>query len=374
MRRDPAPLRFYAHQHISEDDIAAVVGVLRSDWLTQGPKVQEFEEALAAYVVAKFAVAVSSGTAALELAYRATTARAVVTSPLTFMATANAAVVAGAGVGFVDVDQATGNIDPHPGLTPPIGSVFVPVHFAGRAAPISQLTGFGGAVPVIEDACHALGGLDFDGCSRIGSCAHSLATVFSFHPVKSITTGEGGAVTTNDESLARELRSLRDHGREGGLMVRLGTNARMTDIQAALGLSQLKRCDEMLERRAELVSVYGARMEAGGFGADSPVLVPPLYLPEQFDANAFHLYPVRIKNGKRDEVKAKLNAQGIGGQKHYDPIVPLHPYYRERFGYKVGDFPNAEAWSAETLSLPLHAGMSEADVETVVAALMEALA
>lgn len=352
------PLR-YSQQNLTPEDEQAVLEALRSPYLTQGPKVEEFEQVLAEYVGSKHAVCVSNGTVALELAYKASRLDMILTSPLTFMATANAMQ---GNAQFQDVSSVTGNVEfvGTYGLTGAIVGI-VPVHFAGRAAPIPKtiITNF-----VIEDACHALGAVDFDGCSKIGSCAHSLATVFSFHPVKPITTGEGGAITTNDESLAKELRSLRDHGREDGLMVRLGTNARMTELQAALGLSQLKRCDEMRDSRAILATIYSPLLTdvAGVDRPDWPTT-----------RSAWHLYPIRIKNGRRDAVKAKLNAQGIGAQVHYNPIVPLHPYYRKRFGYKPGDFPNAEAWAAEELSLPLHAGMNESDVERVVKALREAL-
>ena len=358
-------LHFYAHQQISEADMLAVDAVLRSDLLTQGPVVERFEEALAEYIGARHAIAVSSGTAALHLAYLAAEIGHMTTSPLTFIATTNAALLAGATVGFVDVDARTGNIA---ALLPLREEYIVPVHYAGRACDLPTTPDWPCSWKIIEDACQALGAMDFDGCSRVGSCAHSLATVFSFHPTKPITTGEGGAITTNDEGLARVLRSLRDAGRENGLMVRLGTNGRMSDIQAALGLSQLSRCGEMLERRADLVAAYGERM-----GDLAPEVGQPLYLPEQFDTNAWHLYTARIKNGRRDEIKAKLNAQGIGATVHYSPIVPLHPYYVAKFGYRSGDFPNSEAWAAEELSLPLHAGMTEADVDMVVSALREAL-
>jgi dTDP-4-amino-4,6-dideoxygalactose transaminase len=313
--------------------------------------VREFEEALAAYCGAKYAVAVNSGTAALYLSYRVCPASwAVTTSPLTFMATANAALMAGGNVRFVDVDPQTGNAV----FTGKGTGLLVPVHYAGRACAIPDGI-------VIEDACHALGAMDFDGCSRVGSCAHTLATCFSFHPVKPITTGEGGAVTTNDQGFANEVRSLRDHGRRDGLMVSLSGNYRMPDINAVLGLSQLKRCDEMRERRFELAKRYARQIDAWDGQLNG----------QQY--SAWHLYPVRIKNGRRDEVKRKLNEQGIGAQVHYNPPVHLHPYYRTRFQYREGSFPNAEAWAAEELSLPLHAQMTEQDVERAVNALREAL-
>jgi dTDP-4-amino-4,6-dideoxygalactose transaminase len=355
----------YSEQSISEDDIAAVVRVMRSPYLTQGHEVERFEAALCAYTGAKHAVAVSSGTAALHLAYlahwagRNTRRTGIMTSPLSFCATANAALLAGLAVVFHDVDPVTGNVD-LPGLN---GDLHVPVHFAGRAARIPQ----GGLV--IEDACHALGAMDFDGCSRVGSCAHSLATCFSFHPVKPITTGEGGAVTTNDQGFADEVRLLRSHGRDkDGRMVKLGLNARMTEMRAALGISQLERCDEMLGLRQQHAALYQDRL--WNLQAMGVLTLPcPMELGTE---TSWHLYAVRIKNGRRDAVKAVLNAQGIQAQVHY-PCIHLQPYYVEKFGYKEGDFPEAEAWAAEELSLPLHANMRESDVERVVSALREVL-
>jgi dTDP-4-amino-4,6-dideoxygalactose transaminase len=249
---------------------------------------------------------------------------------------------------------------------PPLHTVVVPVHYAGRAADLGHIHEWSRG-DIIEDACHALGAMDFDGCSRVGSCAHSLATCFSFHPVKPITTGEGGAVVTNDQGFADEVRLLRSHGRdENGRMVSLGLNYRMTELQAALGTSQLERCDKMRQKRYLLAVAYWAELGKGG--QPSEVVLPPRGITD-----AWHLYSVRIKNGKRDAVKAALNAQGIMAQVHY-PCIHLEPYYRKRFGYHEGMFPEAEAWVAEELSLPLHSKMTEADVTRVVNALREALA
>ncbi len=350
-------LRFYSHQQITAEDEAAVLAAMRSDNLTQGPMVERFESALAEYCGAKHAIATSNGTVALYLLALSSVLdfeSDIVTSPLSFVATANAFMLAGHNVKFADVDPSTGNMAPHKIEA----DVVVPVHFAGRACNLDWMQGH----TVIEDACHALGAMDYDGCSRVGSCAHSLATVFSFHAVKPICTGEGGAITTNDDALATELRSLRDHGREGGLMVRLGINGRMTDVQAALGLSQLGRCDEMRERREDLAGRYDVQLQGD--------IVEPSF--DRYCWDSWHLYPIRIKNGRRDAVKAALNARGIGAQVHYSPPIHLHPFYRQ-LGYKPGDFPEAEAWADEELSLPLHAGMGVGDVERVVAALREVL-
>lgn len=365
------PLK-YSTQQITEADIEAVVRVLRSDHVAgDGPEVEAFEKELAEYVGAKWAVAVSSGTAALHLAYlvESVLPKPVVTSPLTFLATANAALHAGLAVSFVEVEPATGLPTLHPGSYAPTGLIYAPVHYAGRAASIPDVSAMGPGSVVIEDASHALGAMDFDGCSRVGSCAHSLATVFSFHAVKPITTGEGGAITTNNPSFAQACASLRSHGRDGGRMQRLGFNYRMTDVQAALGRSQLKRCDEMRERRTKLAASYWKQLR------DVPYCVISMAAAEIMGEprSALHLLPIRIKGGKRDAVKAALNAQGIMAQVHY-PSMHLEPFYRQRFGYKPGDFPEAEAWSAEELSLPLHAGMTEADVTRVVDALRKELA
>lgn len=360
----------YSTQQITPEDERAVLDALRSPFLTQGHAVERFEDALAAYTGAKHAVAVSSGTAALHLAYLAARARSVVTSPLSFVATANAALLAGATVGFWDVDPATGNMDPDSAIRAlEWGDIVVPVHFAGRVAKLDEL---GGGL-MIEDACHALGAMDFDGCSKVGSCAHSLATVFSFHPVKPITTAEGGAITCNDLGYAKELQLLRSHGRdEHGLMRVLGLNYRMSELQAALGLSQLRRCDAMQERRRMLANEYANRLPGLSGRIESPTYALSWFAASDQGRMAHHLFPVRIKIGRRDEVKAKLHARGIGVQVHYSPIIPLQPYYRARFGH-VARFDNAEAWAAEELSLPLHAGMDEKDVAFVCDALAEAL-
>jgi len=380
----------YSCQQLTADDEAAVLEVLRSPHLTQGPVVERFEAALAEYVGAKHAVAVSSGTAALHIALLAASRpdRRMLTSPLSFVATATAGLLAEQMVGFADVDPKTGGLPPKAAVTPldwarreaesspfalPLEPhVYVPVHYAGRATTLPEPQE---GLKVIEDACHALGARHSDG-SRVGSCGRSLAAVFSFHPVKPITTGEGGAITTNDEALAREVRLLRSHGRnEAGQMTMLGLNCRMTEMQAALGLSQLRRCDEMRERRAALAWRYGDYL----WDAFEPDILDPVAADENSEdpgngGRAWHLYPVRIKDGRRDAVQAHLNGLGIGAQIHYSPPIHLQPYYRWRFGYEPGAFPEAEAWAAEELSLPLHAGMTDADVERVLGALKEALA
>jgi dTDP-4-amino-4,6-dideoxygalactose transaminase len=346
----------YSEPSITEDDISEVCKILRSKDITQGKAVPAFEEALAEYVGSKFAVAVSSGTAALHLAIElvAPHDQPVITSPISFVATANAIIIAGHEPDFRDIDPATGNMESayHGG-----GKTVVPVHYAGRAMDLRML---GGAC--IEDACHALGAMEYDGEKRVGACTNTEAAVFSFHALKPITTGEGGAVTTNNEGLAKELRALRSHGRsEDGKCYTLGYNYRMTDIQAALGLSQLRRVEHMRLKRYEIAHRYDIALDQFHINGGPPW---------QYNGS-WHLYPVRIKNGRRDEVKAKLNASGIGATIHY-PSIPSLPYYRA-LGFDPKDFPEAESFAAETLSLPLHAGMTHNDVDRVVKALLEAL-
>jgi dTDP-4-amino-4,6-dideoxygalactose transaminase len=359
----------YSEQTITAEDEAAVLEALRSGYLTQGTAVEVFESKLSEYVGSKYAVAVSSGTAALHLSYVAAGARCVATSPLSFVATANAAIMAGAAVAFIDVDRATALMDVHPGSMFPDKTVVVPVHFAGRAAVVPErLDTFEGCTDpvVIEDACHALGAMDHDGCSKVGSCSHSLACVFSFHPVKPLTTGEGGAVTTNDEGFAQEIRALRSHGRdERGLMQKLGWNYRMDEMSAALGASQFSRIEDRKWKRARVAELYR-------------LMIPELPSVDQI-GSAYHLYPVRIGThpsysiNDRDLVKGQMNDRGFGVQVHYSPPIHLQPYYRARFGYTPGKFPEAEAWAREELSLPLHANMTSDDVAAVVRALEEAL-
>lgn len=352
----PGPLSRYSTQQINVEDIGAVVEALSSPWLTQGPAIERFEDALAGFVGAEYAVAVNSGTAALHLAVLASDRNLFKTSPLTFVATANAVLLAGGGVEFADVDPVTGNVDDWP--EDDRGAALIPVHYSGRPAPIPESAAF-----VIEDAAHALGSALSDG-TRVGCCAHSQATCFSFHPVKPITTGEGGAVTTNDQSFAQEIRSLRNHGRQrDGLMYRLGLNYRMDELSAALGISQLKRCEEYRLRRLEIAQAYDHAFRD---------MAELLYHPPLDSLSANHIFPVRVRHGLRDATKRALLAEGIGVQVHY---VPVHeqPYYVAHYNFEVEDFPYASAWGREELSLPCHAGMTRGDVATVLAALDRAL-
>ena len=373
----------YGRQSVEESDIAAVVEVLRSDWLTTGPKVGEFEEAFAAAVGARFAVCFSSGTAALHGA--AFTAglgagEEAVTSPMTFCATANCVLYQGATPVFADVSADTLNLDPErvkEKLSARTKAI-LPVDYAGHAADLNALMEIAESrgLTVIEDASHALGG-EYEG-RRVGGVAHM--TTFSLHPVKHLTTGEGGMVTTDRADFAETLRRFRNHGISSEArqrqtagqwqydMVLLGMNYRLPDINCALGLSQIGRLQENLARRRAIAAEYGSRL-AG---------LPGLVLPTTRDGvnPAWHLYPVRLDAEKltagRGEVFRALRAENIGVNVHYIP-VHLHPYYREQFGYKGGEFPVAEAAYGGLISLPMFHAMSDGDVEDVVRALGKVL-
>ncbi len=380
-----APLP-YGRQSLGPEEAALIQEVLASDWLTQGPRVPAFEENLASLCGAPHAVAVANGTAALYLACRSAglgPGDRFLTTPLTFAATANAGVLCGAEPVFCDIDPQTACLDAARAAQmledDPSLRVVVPVHFAGLVCDLETLfaaTVRHGAV-IIEDACHAIGG-NWRGTDRtphtVGDCAFSAMTCFSFHPVKTITTGEGGAITTRDAGLAARLRNLRGHGitrdpermRENHgpwyyEMQTLGINARLSDLQAALGLAQLGKLSGFCARRRELVARYEAAL------ADIPqitVLAPP---PGQEEI-CRHLMVVRT--AERDELFAHLQRAQIKVQVHYIPLH-LQPYYRDRFGTGPGDFPEAERYYAEAMSLPLFPGMTDADLIRVVTAIAE---
>jgi perosamine synthetase len=368
----------YGRQSISEDDIQAVVDVLRSDWLTTGPKVAEFEEALAGQVGAKYAVAFSSGTAALHGAAFAAGLKPgdeAITSPLTFAATANCLLYQGARPIFADVSPDTLNLDPDR-LAERITNktrAILPVDYAGHPAdldPILVLAERHG-LTVIEDACHALGA-EYKG-RRTGSIAHM--SVFSFHPVKHVATGEGGMVTTDSADLAESLRRFRNHGISSDArqrqasgkwhyeMVLLGFNYRLTDIACALGLSQLRELEPNVARRRVIAARYAAafRNLRGVIAPSVRTAVNP----------AWHLYPIRVNpaqlNTDRSHVFRALRAENIGVNVHYIP-VHLHPYYRDQFGYKGGEYPVTETAYEQLISLPMFHGMTDQDVEDVIAA------
>jgi len=373
----------YGRQAVDEGDIAAVAEALRSDWLTTGPRVGEFEEAFAGAVGAKFAVSFSSGTAALHGAAFAAglgPGDEAVTTPMTFCATANCVLYQRARPFFADVSADTLNLDPAAAEEKVTGrtKAILPVDYSGHAADLDALMDLAErhGLIVIEDASHALGG-EYRG-RRVGSVAHM--TTFSLHPVKHVTTGEGGMVTTDRPDFAETLRRFRNHGissearerQSAGQwyyeMVMLGMNYRLPDINCALGFSQMKRLDENLARRREIAAMYGARL------AGLPGLILPV---ARADVNpAWHLYSVRVDALKltvgRAEVFRALRAENIGVNVHYIP-VHLHPYYRERFGYKGGEFPVAEAAYEQLLSLPMFPAMTDADIDDVVRAMGKVL-
>ncbi|AXE99969.1 UDP-4-amino-4,6-dideoxy-N-acetyl-beta-L-altrosamine transaminase [Paraburkholderia hospita] len=381
----------YGRQSIDDADIAAVEAVLRSDWLTQGPAIAAFEEELARRASARHAVAVCNATAALHIACVAAglgPGDRLWTVPNTFVASANCGRYCGADVDFVDIDPLTWCMDAaalevkleaarRAGTLP---KVVIPVAFAGgscdmkRVKRLSDEYGF----TVIEDASHAVGASYAGRPVGCGDYAHM--TVFSFHPVKIVTTGEGGAVLTNDPALCDRLRRLRSHGitRDPAQMdepdvgawsyemQELGFNYRITDIQAVLGLSQLKRLDGFLARRRMLVQRYDTLLK------NLPLQLPQL---DALDESAWHLYVVRVKDNSahadRRAVFDALRAADIGVNVHYIP-VHLQPYYR-RLGFKPGDFPQAEQYYREALSLPLYAALTDAQQDRVVAQLKRVL-
>jgi len=378
----------YGRQTIEDDDIAAVVAALKADFLTTGPTVDAFETAFAEKVGARHAVACANGTAALHLAMLALEVQpgeAVIAPTITFLATANCARYVGAEVVFADVDADSGLMTPETlaeALTRLDGRklrAVLPVHLRGDAADLPGLAALAneaGAV-LVEDAPHALGTTMTFGnvAERVGDVRHSAMATFSFHPVKTIATGEGGMVTTNDARLAERLRTLRSHGmtRPAGAdpwwyeMAQPGFNYRLPDILCALGLSQLAKLDRFAARRRELARAYGAAL------APLAPVVRIAARPAWSDP-VLHLMCVLIDfeaaGRTRREVVEALKARGVGSQVHY---IPVHrqPYYRDRYG----DFalPGAEAWYARCLSLPLYPGMADSDVEKVVRALREVL-
>ena len=372
----------YSRQDITDVDVAAVAEALRAPLITQGPLVEQFEADLATFVGADHAVVFNSATAALHAAYAVLgigPGRSVLTSPITFVATANAACYLGGSVRFADVDPTTGLIDPDAAddRADQTVKVLTPVHFGGEVAPLEVLAAIAEARhwTVVEDASHALGATyrSRGGAEhRVGACDHSTMCCFSFHAVKQITTGEGGAVTTNDEELARRLRMFRSHGitRDRSRMEQcdgpwyyeqqeLGYNYRLTDFQCALGRSQLPRLPEWIAKRARLAALYEARFA----GVDGVV---PLRRPKG-SVGAHHLFVVRVPAADRLRIFETMSAQGIGVNVHYIPVY-RQPYHRAH-GAATVIRPGSEEYYRSAITLPLFHTMTEADVDRVVTAL-----
>jgi UDP-4-amino-4,6-dideoxy-N-acetyl-beta-L-altrosamine transaminase len=377
----------YGRQDVVQADIDSVVEVLRSDWLTQGPAVERFESAIASYCGAAHGVAVNSATSALHIACLALglgPGDVLWTSPNTFLASANCARYCGANVDFVDIDPRTYNLCPEAlgeklaqatkdGRLP---KILVAVHFAGQSCAMREVRALTEqhGVRVIEDASHAIGGRYLG--QPIGNCRFSDVTVFSFHPVKLITTAEGGMALTNDPNLKQRLQLFRSHGmtRDPSKLedptngawyyeqIELGYNYRLTDLQAVLGVSQLERLDEYVRARHGV-----ARRYADGLHALDIVL--PWQSPDSF--SALHLYPIQVPSDRRREVFDAMRLNGVGVNVHYIP-VHTQPYYR-RLGFRIGDFPRAEAYYERAISLPMFPTLSHGQQARVIEVLRAAL-
>lgn len=373
----------YGRQEVDEQDVASVVNILKSDWLTQGPKVQEFEDKLVNYLNVHYAVAVNSATSALHIACKAlglSTGDWLWTSPISFVASANCGLYCDAKVDFIDIDPQTWNIDivelerklALSQARKTLPKILVVVHFAGVLCDMREISKLSKKYKfrIIEDASHALGGRYMD--RPVGCCEYSDITVFSFHPVKIITTGEGGVATTNDQELARHMSLIRSHGvtrqekefvgeSDGSWyyeQVELGYNYRMNDIEAALGIGQLDRLDRYVERRNEIATIYDESFSG---------------LPIQKQAYAEstllgrHLYVVRLKKDRlinsKGEIIKTLSQRGITATVHYRPIH-LQPLY-QRLGFARGDFPEAEQYYKEAITLPLFPQLTAEEIKTI---------
>ncbi len=350
----------YGKQHLDMSDYIAVLKTLKSPFLTCGPKVKEFEQAICDYTGAKYCVAVNSATSGLHIAMLAAGVGAgdeSITTPMTFLASANCARYCGADVKFADIDKDSANIDPNE-IKKHITNktkVIVPVHFAGQSCNMEEISKIAkeNNLFVIEDAAHAIGS-DYKN-TKVGSCKYSDMTIFSFHPVKTITTCEGGAVTTNNEELYKKLLAYRSHGmhhKENWKydMIELGYNYRMTDVQAALGVSQLKKLDKFKKRRREIVDYYNKNLNL------------PHLLEMDYSNACFHLYPILVEN--REKFYLDTRKIGLNLQVHYIP-VHLQPYYQQ-FGYKKGDCPNAENYYDHCISLPLYPELKDSDLDEII--------
>ncbi|OGW56846.1 MAG: UDP-4-amino-4,6-dideoxy-N-acetyl-beta-L-altrosamine transaminase [Nitrospirae bacterium RIFCSPLOW2_12_42_9] len=366
----------YGRHWISDDDIESVVDVLESDWLTQGPKIEEFEKEISAYCGSNYAVVFNSGTSALHAAFsvlRLNKDDEFITTPNTFVATANAGLHTGIKPIFVDIEEDTGNLN-----TSKVEEritertrLIVPVHYSGHPVDMGKIYEIAERknLYVIEDACHALGA-KYKGY-KTGGCNYSDMTVFSFHPVKHITTGEGGAVLTNNKDFYKKLLMSRSHGIEKRSFINkpdgdwyyemqsLGYNYRMTDIQAALGISQFRKLDKFIDRRKEIARLYDSEFK------DNPWFdIPPV---RSYASSSYHLYPIRFKDGfkeKKKEIFLKLKEEKLGVQVHYIPVY-WHPFYKN-MGYKKGICPIAEDFYFKELSLPIYPAMKGEEQRYVI--------
>ena len=356
----------YGHQLIDDADIQAVVEALKADKITTGERVEQFEKKVASYCGAKYAVAVSSGTAALHCAYHVagiSRGDEVITTPITFFATVSAIVMCGGKPILADVREDTINIDFFE-IARKIRhktKAIVPVDFAGHPASLDVIMGIakGNNLVVIEDACHALGA-EYKG-KKIGSI--SDMTVFSFHPVKSITTGEGGMILTNNESYYEKMLKFRNHNIEHGTkpwqygIWDVGYNYRLSDISCALGISQMDKLDKFITRRRKIARMYNEAF------ADIEEIITPVELP--LVKSAYHLYVIQLRSMDREKFMESLVSQNIGVQVHYIPIH-YHPYMQKNSRYRIGDFPNAERYYSRCISLSIFPKMTDDDVEYVI--------
>jgi UDP-4-amino-4,6-dideoxy-N-acetyl-beta-L-altrosamine transaminase len=378
----------YGRQSISEEDILSVKNILNSDWLTQGPAIEVFEKSTAQYCGAQYAIAISNATSALHLACLALglgPGDTLWTSPNTFVASANCAIYCGANVDFVDIDPQTYNLCPialakklaqakQAGKSP---KIVIPVHFAGQPCDMATIKALAKEYNfyIIEDASHAIGATYLN--TKIGDSAFSDITIFSFHPVKLITTGEGGMALTNNTNLANKLRLLRSHGITRDTLqmtqesdgdwyyqqIDLGYNYRMTDIQAALGTSQLQQLDTFIERRRLLVKTYNSALK------NLPLILP---WQHQDSHSAWHLYVIQLNDEhNRKKVFKALRTAGINVNVHYIP-VHTQPFYQQR-GFKIGNFPLAEKYYQAAITLPLYYGLTDDQQAYVIEKLKEAL-
>jgi UDP-4-amino-4,6-dideoxy-N-acetyl-beta-L-altrosamine transaminase len=369
----------YGKQSISQEDIDAIVETLKSDFLTQGPAVETFEETIKTYTSAKYCIAVNSATSALHIACLAAglgEGDLLWTSPISFVASSNCALYCGAKVDFVDIDSQTYNMSPSQledklKKSKQLPKIVIPVHLSGLSCDmeafrfLSSKYGF----TLIEDSSHAIGG-DYKN-AKVGSCEYSDASIFSFHPVKIITTGEGGVITTNNFELYQKMTRLRTHGitRDPKLMSQyegpwyyeqldLGFNYRITDLQCALGTSQMKRLELFIQKRRAIAALYDTRLK------HLPITTP--FQPD-YQKSSYHLYIIKTKH--RLELFNHLRSRGVGVNVHYIPIH-MQPYY-QKLGFKKRDFPLAEQYYKEALSLPIFPDLTQNDLESIIEYLEE---